>query len=93
MMHAWFDRWGIMRSLSRYFRISLLLPVGRFGLPIPRRANITMLTSVPIQVERRPHPTEEEVAALHERILAEVRALFEAHKSALGWANKRLVFV
>ena len=39
---AVFDRWGVLEALSRKAQASIFLYWGRFGLPIPRRANVTI---------------------------------------------------
>jgi hypothetical protein len=40
---AWFDPFGILERLSRAAQVSFFLYWGRFYLPVPLRANITML--------------------------------------------------
>lgn len=91
---AWFDRWGIMESLSRRFRVSLFFPLGRFGLPIPFRANIALLYGSPIiPPVVTPNPTEEQVNELHAKLLAQITLLFDNHKAALGWGQRKLIFV
>ena len=49
---AWFDPFGILERLSRAAQASFFIYWGRFFLPIPRRANITMLVGRPILVEK-----------------------------------------
>ena len=34
-----------------------------------------------------------QVDALHERVMREIKALFDTHKAAIGWAHKELRFV
>eukprot|EP00462_Mataza_sp_D1_P016850 CAMPEP_0175167606 /NCGR_PEP_ID=MMETSP0087-20121206/28444_1 /TAXON_ID=136419 /ORGANISM="Unknown Unknown, Strain D1" /LENGTH=153 /DNA_ID=CAMNT_0016457531 /DNA_START=501 /DNA_END=962 /DNA_ORIENTATION=- len=91
--HTWYDKWGIMEWLSRKFRVSLFIPYGRWGLPIPFRCNITMAYADPITPARKPNPTQEEIDALHQQILEGMRHCFDSYKAALGHGHKKLVFV
>lgn len=92
-MHAFFDPWGLMKALSKRLHLALFLPVGRWGMPVPRRVNISILFGDPIDVQQNATPTEAEVDALHRRILADVKHLFESHKAAVGWESKKLRFI
>lgn len=89
---AWFDRWGLLERVSRKLQASFFLYWGRFLLPVPRRVNVTMLIGPPILVTKVDEPTAEQVDALHERLLAEMAALFDLHKHALGWGHKVIRF-
>jgi len=89
---AWFDPFGVLERLSRAAQASFMLYWGRFYLPIPLRANITMLIGAPIEVERVAEPTNEQVDAVHQRLLTEMEQLFDRHKAALGWADKKIAF-
>merc|ERR1712083_255122 len=87
----WFDSFGIMERLSRLLRVSIFAFWGRCGLPIPRRANITMLLGSPIipsKVEQEPSPSD--VDDLHELLLNRITETFNLHKAACGWAAKTL---
>lgn len=93
---VWYDSFGIMEWLSRKLKVSIFLPYGRWGLPIPFRCNVTMLFGTPIRVEKVPEGTEpspKQIDELHERILDEIGTLFSKHKASLGWQDKTLKFV
>jgi len=51
-----------------------------FGL-LPHRRSINTVVGKPIEVEKNPSPTKEEVAALHEVYMCELKKLFEEHKA------------
>jgi 2-acylglycerol O-acyltransferase 2 len=89
---AWFDPFGILERVSRAAQVALFIYWGRFYLPIPRRANITMLVGRPIMVDKVEAPTDEQVDKVHQRLLSEMAALFEEHKAALGWGHKKIIF-
>lgn len=90
---AWFDSFGVMEWLSRKAQASIFVYWGRFGLPLPRRVNITMLFGRPIMVDKVAEPTDEQIDALHEQYLNQIHRLFDTHKAALGWGHKTIRFV
>ena len=87
---AWFDPFGVMEAASRRAQAAFFVYWGRFGLPLPRRVNITMVFGTPILVQKVAEPTGEQVDALHAEYLRAIEALFDTHKSALGWGHKRI---
>lgn len=90
---AWFDPFGVMEALSRKAQASMFIYWGRFGLPLPRRVNITMLFGRPIPVQQVAEPTAAQIDALHEEYLNAIETLFNTHKAALGWGHKTIRFV
>ena len=89
---AWFDPYGLLERISRAAQASFFVYWGRFFLPIPRRANITMLIGKPILVEKVAEPTDAQVDEVHQRLLKEMEELFNTHKAALGWGHKKIIF-
>lgn len=89
---SWWDPWGYMEKFSRKAQMSVFLYWGRFGLPIPRRCQITMVFGDVIIVDKVKDPTQEQIDEVHEKILSGIRLCFEDHKDALGWGDKELVF-
>ncbi|KAB0349757.1 hypothetical protein FD754_014614 [Muntiacus muntjak] len=77
-------RW-FQDQLHKSIRISIPLFYGRgvfqysFGL-MPYRRPITTVVGKPIEVQKTPHPSQEEVDRLHQRYMKELENLFEAHK-------------
>jgi len=92
-VQVWYDPFGFMEALSRKLKVSLFVPYGRFGLPIPFRCNITMTYADPISVEKVAEPSQQQVDELHQRLLASWSELFESHKVPLGQSHKTLNFV
>ena len=93
---VWHDKWGIMEALSRKLQVSLFIPYGRWGLPIPFRVNLTLLFGAPIRVQKvadDTEPSQKQIDELHEQILDEMSDLFNTHKSSLGLQRQTLKFV
>ena len=66
---------------------------GRYFLPIPRRANLTLLISEPIEVQKVEKPTQEDIDALHSKILTATKTMYYTHRKVLGYENEELIFV
>ncbi len=66
---------------------------GRFGLPIPYRIPIVGDMAKPIAVPQKESPSEEEIEAVHQQLLNAMADLFDEHKAAYGWENKKLVIM
>ncbi|KAB0397584.1 hypothetical protein E2I00_016941, partial [Balaenoptera physalus] len=80
---SWLRR--TQNRLQKIMRVSLPLFHGRgvfqysFGL-MPYRQPITTVVGAPIEVQKTPRPSQEEVDNLHQRYMKELSNLFEAHK-------------
>ncbi|XP_022449562.1 2-acylglycerol O-acyltransferase 2 [Delphinapterus leucas] len=80
---SWLRR--TQNRLQKIMRVSLPLFHGRgvfqysFGL-MPYRQPITTVVGTPIEVQKTPRPSQEEVDRLHQRYMKELSNLFEAHK-------------
>eukprot|EP00747_Dinoflagellata_sp_TGD_P050835 gnl/TRDRNA2_/TRDRNA2_146990_c0_seq1.p1 gnl/TRDRNA2_/TRDRNA2_146990_c0~~gnl/TRDRNA2_/TRDRNA2_146990_c0_seq1.p1 ORF type:complete len:319 (-),score=28.69 gnl/TRDRNA2_/TRDRNA2_146990_c0_seq1:62-955(-) len=82
-----------MESLSRWCQVSFLLPYGRWGLPVPRREPMLLAVGEPVHLPKPAEPgrpSDSEVEAAHQQLLAAIEAVFEEHKVAYGWSHRRL---
>lgn len=86
------DSYGILESVSRRFQVSIAWFHGRWGTPIPYRVPVTMAVGRPIPVTRNADASKEDVAALHEAVLAATRELYYTHREAYG-TTRELVFL
>jgi 2-acylglycerol O-acyltransferase 2 len=87
------DPLGIMESFSRRLRVSLVVPLGRWFLPVPYRVPLTLAMGRPILVDKIPEGTKPDpvaVDALHALYLKETEALFERYKGRCGYGHKRI---
>jgi len=79
-VQAWFKKWaGIPIP---YF------PYGRWFMPMPRRAPITLCVGEPVfPIKKNPNPTVEEIEELHSRYFAALNDMFERNKNKCGFPN------
>lgn len=85
-----------METVSRRLKAAFFIYWGRFNLPlgIPTRAPITLLIGELLDPgPPTPSPSQQQIDALHERLLASIERSFDTHKAAVGWAHKRMKFV
>ncbi|CAK9097144.1 unnamed protein product [Durusdinium trenchii] len=90
---CWYDSFGILESISRKAQASMFLFWGRFGLPIPRRTQVTMAFGRAIEVSKVENPTEEQIDEVHQKFLQATKQMFDLHKASLGWGDKEMEFV
>jgi len=84
---------SVLSWVSRKAGVSLLLFYGRWGLPIPYRVPMTLVCGQSIRLEKIAEPTNEQVEALHARVMNEVTSMFYKHREEAGpeWKDKELV--
>uniref|UniRef100_A0A7S4R5H2 Acyltransferase n=1 Tax=Alexandrium monilatum TaxID=311494 RepID=A0A7S4R5H2_9DINO len=83
-------RW--VETLSRWLRVSLILPYGRFGTFIPRKLPLLYCVGAPIAAPRTESLAPEQVDAAHRAVIDSVRDLYETYKGIYGW-GKRPLFI
>lgn len=82
-----------LSGLSRKWRVSMGALHGRWGLPLPRRRPLFMVTGKPIAVPQMSkadpayEATVEEVLAT---VVQQLQELYDKHKASYGWENRPL---
>eukprot|EP01032_Pedospumella_encystans_P019864 gene19864-22578_t len=84
-LHSFFKR------LSRKLGFATIIFWGRFGVPVPYRIPIVGAMAKPIPVPLKENPTPEEIDAVHEELMQAMVKLFDTHKEAYGWGDKKLI--
>ena len=95
---------GLRATLQRKLKVSIPIFWGAYGSPMPHPVQITLAVGNPIKVPKPPAPSTDKkapkwepdpelVARLHAEYVAEVKALFERHKAAAGYADRSLKVV
>jgi Diacylglycerol acyltransferase len=84
---------SVLEKISRRLGVALVLPYGRYGLPIPRRIPIFAVAgrAIPTVHLQKEEPTDAEIREIQEKLIATMQALFDRHKHLYGWQEKQLV--
>mmetsp|Transcript_22134 Transcript_22134/g.61235 ORF Transcript_22134/g.61235 Transcript_22134/m.61235 type:complete len:334 (-) Transcript_22134:512-1513(-) len=80
-------------KFSRRMRAAIVLMYGSFGLPIPRKREVYMVTgkAVPVRHLQPDHPEyEAEVDRVHKQVVDQLQDLYDRHKAEFGWADRPL---
>ena len=79
----------LRRWVQATFAVAIPLFWGAALLPwVPRRGRpLVAVVGAPIRVARVPHPTEEQVAALHRRYIEALKDVFDSNKARLGYPH------
>eukprot|EP00775_Hariotina_reticulata_P011662 gene11662-11805_t len=84
-------------GLSRKYRVSLGVPVGRWGLtPVPHPAPMFRVSGAPIAVPRidpaaDPEAFKKAVDEVHAQVVTAVQELYDRHRTQYGWEQRPLV--
>jgi len=81
------DSW--LARLSRRLRMSLFFFYGRHYLPVPYRHPLRMVTGDIVRVTKIENPTDEQVAEVHDKVIAAVQKLYDTKKP--DWETRPLV--
>jgi acyl carrier protein len=81
-----------LEYLSRFFRMSLIIFWGRFGLPVPFRTAQITVVGRPLLLPKVTHPTPELINDYHEQYLRETRRLYDKYKNTYNWQERKLIF-
>eukprot|EP00468_Gymnochlora_sp_CCMP2014_P011838 CAMPEP_0167763934 /NCGR_PEP_ID=MMETSP0110_2-20121227/13697_1 /TAXON_ID=629695 /ORGANISM="Gymnochlora sp., Strain CCMP2014" /LENGTH=165 /DNA_ID=CAMNT_0007651171 /DNA_START=440 /DNA_END=937 /DNA_ORIENTATION=- len=81
---------GILAYMSRKLKMSIMLPYGRWGLPIPFRQPILSVVGAPIKVKKTLNPSRELVREYQKKIEESFREMYIKHRHKNGWADREL---
>jgi Diacylglycerol acyltransferase len=83
---------NVSEKISRRLGVALVLPYGRYGLPIPRRIPIFAVAgqAIPTVHLQKEEPTDAEVWEIQEKLIAAMQALFDRHTHLYGWQENGL---
>eukprot|EP00744_Colponema_vietnamica_P009553 GILI01013571.1.p1 GENE.GILI01013571.1~~GILI01013571.1.p1 ORF type:complete len:336 (-),score=66.34 GILI01013571.1:42-1049(-) len=79
--------------ISKRFKVACPVFYGRWWSLMPYQQPLYTVVGKPIQVPKVENPSQEQVAALHNKYMAAVQALFDEHKDSLGYGDRKMVLV
>ena len=89
------DPFGILEALSVKLDISVCPFFGRFNIFLgpPQRVAVCVCLGEPVRCPKINDPTKEDIDKYHSQLVQGYEQLFDQHKEAYGWGDKKLKFV
>ncbi|CAM9598235.1 unnamed protein product [Phaeothamnion confervicola] len=79
---------SLLLSISRRIKSSLLVFHGRFGLTVPYRRPLRMVSGRPIHVQQTDDPSQEYIDSIHQELVERTVELYETYRPA--WETRPL---
>ena len=97
LLTAYIDDYGIMETLSRRLKMSLILFAGKYYTLSPERTRLYYVMGPIVENPNKgvpiDKPSQKQIDEYHEQILHSIKVLFDSHKGFYGWDNKQIKFL
>ncbi|KAL3693247.1 hypothetical protein R1sor_006898 [Riccia sorocarpa] len=88
--HFWIPSGKWFTKFSRAIGFTPLLFWGMYGSPLPFPKRMYFVVGKPIEVQKNPNPSIEEVTEIQTKFIAAMEELFEKHKAVAGYKDATL---
>ncbi|KMZ62448.1 Diacylglycerol acyltransferase 2 [Zostera marina] len=86
----WKPDGALFVTIARAIKFSPILFWGIFGSPIPYPQPMHIIVGKPIELQRNPSPTTQEVDDVHSQFISDLQDLFEKYKDIAGYSDLQL---
>ncbi|BAT75267.1 hypothetical protein VIGAN_01310100 [Vigna angularis var. angularis] len=88
--YKWWKVPGLIQKLARFIKIMPLFYWGIYGSPIPFKNPLYIVVGRPIEIEKNPEPTMEQVDRVHSQFVEALKDLFARHKAKARYTDLQL---